>query len=324
MSKKAPLTPSQELNETVLELEEQYMARWGVEQNEWNRHGVYTKAAEMIGHIRNGIHVDLGAGLGRFVAGVFTHNPQRHVIGVDNNHVAIRASLAGMKELGIPVQGAGARSHFYDSDTDMVHHEIHAFEEYLPGFVSAGNPEQVTFLLDDIRELRNLKSFVKGRKVDSGSFLFPGTGSYLFIRAPFKLQNICDEATRSAQACAVMQETRRAAYRYMSENMKTGGSFLMAERVVKSELQGTGEVIDIARSQMEKMLGSYFSYWKHGQTCLPDADLSTFSAPLPWVVRPLGDSAQALAISPEEVRKEVAVVIHEFVRSELPFVPEAA
>ena len=245
-----------------------YLDNWKIESQVWDDLGLNARAAEFIGTQNDGIHVDLGTGLGRLLATLNDTNPQSVLFGVDYNPQMLYAggdflSNSGKKPNYLintkrRMNSSGQIERIFDANQKTDFRKLHPLER-----------GTINLLCDDVRRLSVLRAILGDRKLSSGSLLLPGVCVNSAFEAPYPPDRATEEQM-SHRKLAVAESTRLAAYKFMTEQVAPGGKFVTAERIgVPDDLDTPEKITD----EMRELLGPFQQYWEMGACKLLEEDL---------------------------------------------------
>ncbi len=240
-----------------------YRDKWLDEAFQWQAEGVYSAIASCIDELpEDGLHVDLGSGVGQLAVEIKKQHPGATVVGVERNtHMmtiavdfAKRMKLQPIVYHGEIVLPSKEGSRVYTEYAPITPDEVNivegtsqegilirsrALENYYAstfenGFIDDG-PTKVHYVIDDIRTLKSLRKLMGERPLDSGSLTFPGGSGRVAFEAPYKAPGI-ERVTSQAGNSRItnkMLEVVKAGYRFFAEKLKPGGTLVIAERYLK-------------------------------------------------------------------------------------------
>jgi len=242
-------------------LDQHYLESSDKETEDLMRLGVYDKAADMLDLKKGDIHVDFELGNGEFLSKLNRIFPQAILIGVERSKLSLALSASRLRSSGahiwqlfsesIKANGEGTAEKSFSIDDERLREKNYLNE----GFV--------TLVQDDISTLKVLKKLLGTRKINSASFMFPDASKSMAFEAPHKLEdlnfftdlvdycrslknsNSCDplelarvkneiasyELEIARRLALIMNQTREAIYRNISELVNVKGSLVIAEKV---------------------------------------------------------------------------------------------
>ncbi len=224
-----------QLHPSVQMLQDKYKKQWAEESKCWLDIGAYQVIAQLINLQENDTHVDLGSGFGFLLMLLKELQSNSTIIGVDRSETMI---LDAAEIIRMQDQTPGM---IYVS-TDIVEHKESeknlptkrydlAKEKFRQTFVKSQR-DYIHLVCDDIRTGKALLHMIKGKKVDSGSFCFPGTGLDAILEPPFTRDEVRRDRKNDCHNVYLkyLSSLRKEAIKLMTKIIKPGGSLVLAER----------------------------------------------------------------------------------------------
>ena len=308
-----------------------YTESWIGESTTWARNGVYKVIGKHIDLAPGDNHIDLGSGLGQLIIQLKKDNPKAHISGVEKNSSLVVAAAGLAEAADPPLQVRVAHCEYYLREDDKCISRVyyppenpeslsandyirvqnqHLLDNYAASENRIIRPEsKVDIVIDDIRTMELLSRILGDKKIESGSFTFPGASISVTHEHPYEF-DIISEEEQIARINTVMKETRQAAYRFMSERIKPGKFFVVAERIqIPHPEMSTDELITSGSKCLGDSFGEYTKYWKinKGSAIRSKEDQKPESGLL-WVNAANGD-----------VKNEGGIIIWKLQRNDVSF-----
>lgn len=207
-------------------LEEVYADYWAKMSIAYREQGVYDDIANLIGDIGEGIHLDVGTGLGYLLASIRARCQRATLIGIERNPIMVHRAV--LDAVSSSVIGQCQPRQFVDG---MIERRFTTEEDLLPALSHANG--QTYFVMEDVREPSISHRFLEGHSVHSVSFCFPGRDEgILYENTVFSdfSQLISDSGLRSRRFGEVALKVRKATYALASELTVSDGVLVLADR----------------------------------------------------------------------------------------------
>ncbi|MBI2638069.1 methyltransferase domain-containing protein [Candidatus Peregrinibacteria bacterium] len=217
--------------------DKRYAEKWSDEALVWEEFGIYERLAEHIQLDSGKIHLDVGCGLGNLLFRLKQKRPEAAIIGMDRNPCMMQgaARILGSKGHIVVAHGSLAFRAEQQGQKIIVGRQFDVDAERAQGIdILAPNTNSIFLILDDIRSHRVLNFILGPRKIDSASFVFPGTSGSDVYEAPFEIA-LLDRAGETNRLMQAMNETRRTVFEALAQLTKTNGRLILVERILQTD-----------------------------------------------------------------------------------------
>ena len=183
-----------------------FAGEYGRELQELDRSNFHARATDLLDLQNGDIHVDLCAGPAHFLAPLKQKQQGAIIVGIEESAVMIKKAVEylGSKRMGCVVVDGGRQAE---------------------NVLSQSGP--IAIIQEDVRRMNILKRLLNGRQVDSASLMLP---------MPVPSLGMCEIGERKPTQQAmktfllrIIHDTRRLAYRFMSNRVKRGGKIVLAD-----------------------------------------------------------------------------------------------
>lgn len=277
------MDPMMYLVNAVSKGDEDYVSRWSSESASWMEKGVYEKVASMIHLHQQHVHADICAG---FAVPLFALHRQAppgsvlHMIALERIAQMLVTVKELTEELGIPTaMHLGERLSVSADDVLTRVYEPSA-SDAMEGLF--GDTTAIGLIQDDVRHARVFRQVLGERRLDSATFLFPGTGPMAAYEAPYSLRASQESSQQHRRTLEYMRETRKAALSLAAEYLKPGGQLVVAERVLMQSDVSREAVIETALGNLRYLAGSRSVLWDVQDVSTSMQDVSSVQQQLDW------------------------------------------
>lgn len=189
--------------------------------------GGYQHIASALPADPKGVHIDLGSGFGGLLATLWRQYPDRPYFGLEINQHTLVAAFDRLNAAGIPTKQYGGIGVARNANTGIP---VRIGTTLLPGQTVELDEPGIHLLRDDIRYADTISRILGNRRIASGSFTFPGFAESLAL-------DLDDAAPVTAshdnpKIRLMVNEVRKAAFRFMEKHLMPGGHFLIADRLL--------------------------------------------------------------------------------------------
>ena len=217
-----------EYHKSISKGEREYIKMWQKESGKWLKLGLFDSAVYHLKLKQTGIHVDIGSGNGAMLSAINEQCPDLTLIGVERYHSLLALLEMNFRKTGIPCR-------------ILDKNDVDEFDSYK--FTS-----DVTLIRDNIQLLLLLKELLRGKKVNSASFMFPGISKISAIQRVNREQEL--------ELLRLMAGNRKKVFECMSELVVPGGRFVLAEKSCPESLS------DEVTGKMMALMGGCEPYWE--------------------------------------------------------------
>jgi len=258
--------------------EQGYGRDWQQDSEKLDASGLYHAIAQLVNPQKGEIIVDIGTGRGFQLIALTMAEPESIIIGTERTRVNALEAYQCLVELGLEdylavlatseIEITPERKIFWRQDTEVIRKAMNS--------VRLAMKEKIMIIDDNILHPESLPLLLEGQKIDAGILSMPGGSSARALEWPFQAE-ILDDTALNQRVFDISNQTRYAFYHFMSENVRTDGRVVIAERMLADPSVDPRFAIN---HLLGKHMKSLTKYWKPMNGAFIEADFTNTTVSL--------------------------------------------
>ncbi len=259
-----------------------YVDHWTAESGVWRQAGMYKKVASLVDLKPEHWHADFCAGYGFPLFSLYGRAPKDstvQLIAVERIQAMLDETVQLARDYGIPTS-----AHILSEQ--HLTQDLVASRTYTPRMECEelfGKKSAITLIQDDVRSANVFRHVMKGRALDSASMLFPGSSGRSAFEAPYPFLSSKDPNDYRRRLSEQVREARKGAVALATEFIRPGGTYIIAERIMRMTDVTREEIAHEAVRSLQEFAGPLIHGWDRAEFFLPDADISEAHGPMDWI-----------------------------------------